>query len=132
MKSRLLGTTALALGLMVGLGGTALAGQPTATSFFAAGEYQRTIEGVINVCESGQQECTSVGSVRVKLFKKKDGEWVRIAVKPAERQGQSWYVSFDGAPRAGRCKMTAIFSGTNTLDPSRGSISGGCSEENWM
>ncbi len=132
MKARFLGTTALIVGLTVGLSGTALAGQPTVTGFFAAGEYRRTIEGVINVCESGQQECTPEGSVKVKLFKKKDGQWVRIAVKPAEQQGSSWYVGFDGAPRAGRCKMTAIFSGTDTLDPSRGSVTGGCSEENWM
>lgn len=118
--------------LTVALSGSVLAGESTSTSFFAAGAYQRTIEGVINVCTSSSDECLSEGTVRVKLFKKQDGVWVKIASKLADNEGGSWYVSFSNAPRAGRCKMTAIYSGTATYSASRGSTRGGCAEENWM
>jgi hypothetical protein len=132
MRTKLLGSAlSVAISIVV-LGGTALAAEPTRTGFFGAGAYQRTIEGVINVCTDSSQECISEGTVKVKLFKKKDGAWVKIASKPADNEGGSYYVSFADAPRSGRCKMTAIYSGTDTYDPSKGSITGGCGEENWM
>lgn len=132
MRKKLLGL-AIAVGVLtMALGGIAFAGEPTRTGFFAAGAFQRSIQGVINVCSDNSQECISEGSVKVKLFKKKDGQWVKIASKPATNENGAWQVSFDNAPRSGRCKMTAIYSGTETYDPSKGSINGGCAEESWM
>jgi hypothetical protein len=132
MRKRLLGLAASLGALTMALGGVAMAGESTATGFFGAGEFQRTIEGVVNVCPGSSDECISEGTVTVKLLKKKDGVWVKIASKVAQNESGSWYVSFDNAPRAGKCKMTAIFSGTANYDSSRGSVTGGCSQENWM
>lgn len=131
MSKRLLGSALSVVFLLVALSGHALAGESTKTGFFAAGAFQRSIEGVINVCPSNSNECVSDGSVKVKLFKKKDGAWVKIAAKPADNENGAWFVSFDNAPRSGSCKMTAIYSGTETNEPSRGSITGGCAEERW-
>ena len=129
-------TTAVAITtgtLVAGLGGAAAAGQPTHTGFFAAGAYPPgTIEGVINVCPDGQNECISSGSVRVKLLKLRGGQWEKVAAKQATDEGQTWSVRFRNAPTGGRCKMVARFSGTSSYEPSKGSTSGRCADENWQ
>ena len=135
MRRRLLGITTLAVASIMAMSGTAVAAQPTTTFFTFAGGSGGAIEGYVQVCPQGNGDCIEEGSVKVKLFKRKDGVWVKIATKQAIDEGENtqglWYVRFTGVPRSGKCKMVANFSGTEQQDPSRGSIKGGCADSDW-
>ena len=132
MRARRLCSTFLVVAMTVGLSGTALAGQETTTEFISAGADRRSIRGLIQVCATGSNECLGEGVVTVKLFKKRDGQWVRIRVKNAYEGDNVWQITFHDAPKAGRCKMVALYRGSDTHEPSRGSVRGGCSEEGWI
>lgn len=132
--SKMLGVSAVAAASFMVIGGTAFAGQPTNTNFLHSGSSQRgTIEGAVGVCEQDQQECGAFdGTMKVKLFKKKDGAWVKIAAKQATKESESlWSVTFTNAPRAGKCKMVALYSSSATYDPSRDATKGGCTDPHW-
>lgn len=134
VRMKPLGITALAMVWVMALIGTALAATPTHTNWIQAGSSSRgTISGAVGVCEIDQQECGEIdGTMKVKLFKRKDGAWVKIDAKQATKEsGNLWSVEFTGAPKAGTCKMLGIYSGSETFDPSRDPIKGGCTDSNW-
>ncbi len=113
----------------------ASAAQPTETYFSGAGGFEGAIEGLIWV-NDGSDNNVFEGSVKVKLFKRQDGAWVAKAIKQAVADPENapgyWYVKFAKAPKSGTCKMVAIFSGTDSWGPSKGSIKGKCSDRNWL
>lgn len=132
--TRLVGITTVAMVWVMTLSVSALAGTPTNTNWLGAGSSERgTIEGAVGVCEQDQQNCGNIdGTMKVKLFKRKDGAWVKIAAKQATKQSQNlWSVKFTGAPRTGKCKMLGLYSGSETYDPSRDSVTGGCADSSW-
>ena len=132
---RLLCITTVAMVWVMALGGPASAGTPTNTNWLGASSPEKgVIDGVVGVCEKDQQECGRIdGTMRVKLFKRIDGAWVKIAAKRAARESEGlWSATFTGAPRRGKCKLVAIYSGSDTFDRSRDAITGGCgTNANW-
>lgn len=110
----------------------ALAAGPTATNVTGGGSNEGRFDAVIFV-NDGNDNNVSEGSVKVKLFKRQDGAWVKKAVKQAllDSDLSSWHARFLNGPKRGTCKMVAVFSGTETWAASKGSIKGACNYWLW-
>lgn len=130
-RHRMFTITAVAAAILM-IAGVAVAASQTSTYFYSAGGRNGTVQGSIQVCPDEGDQCANEGSVTVKLFKLKDGTWVKIARQVAELDGFLWYVKFRGAPTSGRCKMVANYSGTEQFEPSRASSKGKCTDSDWL
>ena len=133
-RNRIFTITAVAAAIMM-IAGIALAATNTTSYFYSAGGKNGKVEGSVQVCPDGADSCASDqvgGSVTVKLFRLKDGKWVKLASQVAESDGFLWYAKFTGAPKSGKCKMVAKYSGTDQNDPSKESAKGKCADSDWL
>lgn len=132
MRYRAVTITAIVTALMM-IAGVALAGRATDTEIYRASSYRGDISAQIGVCAEDASECPeNEGSVKVRLFKLKNGSWVKIAAKKAKWAGMGgWQVTFEGAPRSGKCKLVARFSGTSKWEPSKDALKAKCDDREW-
>lgn len=115
----------------LGVGGTAMAGEPTTTWFPYLGTAQGQIDAMAQVCHATQDDCGDPsGDMKFTLFKRKDGVWVKTASKVATHQDGFWSATFS-APRQGMCKMVAKYLGDGTYDPSKAVLKSSCNDSDW-